>query len=431
MKLDISHLPNLPGIYMFKGEGNKILYIGKAKSIKKRVQSYFSNACKDWKIDALINEAREISFVVTGNEQEAILLEAQMISDYKPKYNVLLKDGQPFIYYLITCDEIPKFEIVRNKVEKGYYIGPFFSKQHARQIYYFLVREFKLKLCNKKIKSGCLDFHIGSCSGFCMDDFDLESYIFRLELVKDLLENNLESFKDSIEKKILDLNNSMEYEKASHFYKYLENLESILNVLSINYSFDKYVDDVAYSSSGLSKSVQYRSEIGEKLKNFLKLEFTPSTIDCFDISHFQGKWIVGSCVRFKDGKPDKSKFRRFKIRTLDDQNDYAALQEIVMRRYKDIKELPNLILIDGGKGQLSSVEKVLKSLSLDRSELEGAVRNIECISLAKKEEILFGSKFKNGIKLDPKSEVGRLLMAIRDYAHHFAISYHRKKRSSL
>ena len=424
-KINISDLPKLPGVYIFKSKYNKILYIGKAKSIKNRVRTYFSDSIKDWKIDSLINESENISFVVTKNEQDAILLEAQMIKDNKPKYNVLLRDGQPFVYYLITCDEISKFEIVRNKVKKGYYIGPFFSKQHARKIYHFLIREFKLKLCNKKISSGCLDFHIGNCSGFCMADFDLSAYKFRLELVKNLLENNLESFKNSIEEKIVQLNGAMEYEKAAHLYKYLENLDSILKVLNTNFSFNKYIDDVAYSASGLSNELQSRSDLGEKLKEFLKLDFVPSTIDCFDVSHFQGKWIVGSCVRFKDGKPDKNNFRRFKIKTLNDQNDYAALQEIVSRRYRDKENLPSLILIDGGKGQLSAVREVLCTLILrERSESKG----VEIISLAKKEEKLFGPKFKDGIHLDQKSDIGRLLIAIRDYAHHFAISYHRKKR---
>lgn len=415
-KIDISNLPNLPGIYMFKGEFNKILYIGKAKSIKNRVRSYFSNAHKDWKINALLQDAQSVSFVLTKNEQEAILLEAQLIKDNQPKYNVLLRDGQPFIYYLITKDEIPKFEIVRNKSLKGYYIGPFFSKQHARKVFNFLVREFQLKICNKNIESGCLDYHIGICAGACKKDFDLDAYKFRLDLVKNLLEKNLDKFKISLEEKIKELTDSMEYEAASKLYKYLQNIESILNVVNLNYSFSNYIHDFASSASGLSYSEIKNYNLAKELKDFLKLDFEPHVIDCFDISHFQGKWIVGSCVRFVDGKSDKNKFRRFKIKSLTDQNDYAALQEIVLRRYKD-SDLPDLVLIDGGKGQLSAVKSVFS--------------DVECISIAKREETIFSSVFKDGINLDKKSNVGKLLMAIRDYAHHFAVSYHRKKRSDI
>ena len=413
-KSEVDKLPKLSGIYMFRN-CSKLLYIGKAKSIKDRVRTYFLNAITDWKIDYLLKEADSITFVVTKNEQEAILLEAQLIRDQKPKYNVLLKDGQPFVYYLITNNEIPKFEIVRNRTKKGYYIGPFFSKQHARRIHNYLVREFQLKLCNKKIETGCLDFHMGSCAGFCKINFDIENYKFRLELVKNLLEDNLDQFKISIESKVSEFNQQMEYEKAAHVYKYLENLSSVMKILNINFSYGNYADSVAYKASSLSDQNIKRADISTYLKEFLKLDFVPSVIDCFDISHFQGKWIVGSCVRFKDGKADKSGFRKFKIKTLTDQNDYEALKEIVSRRYRDKENLPDLVFIDGGKGQLSSVKSIIS--------------DVECISLAKKEEILFSSSFPNGIKLDLKSDISKLLIGIRDYAHHFAISYHRNKRS--
>jgi len=151
-----------------------------------------------------------------------------------------------------------------------------------------------------------------------------------------------------------------------------------------------------------------------RIKSYLDYHLV-NTIDCFDISHFQGHSIVGSCVRFTHGKPDKNKFRRFKIKYLTDQNDYAALQEIVLRRYADSAELPDLILIDGGKGQLSAVQKVLTGVYI--------------VSLAKKEELLFSSYFPQGIALTVHEDVGKILIALRDYAHHFAISYHRLLRS--
>lgn len=153
----------------------------------------------------------------------------------------------------------------------------------------------------------------------------------------------------------------------------------------------------------------------EELKVLLALKTVPKTIDCFDISHFQSSYLVGSCIRFTHGVPDKSKFRRFRIKTLSEQNDYAALQEIVQRRYRDAKELPDIVMIDGGKGQLNAVKDLYPTTAF--------------ISLAKKEEILFTSNYPQGIHLDPLSNAGQILMYLRDYAHHFAVSYHKVLRS--
>jgi excinuclease ABC subunit C len=163
---------------------------------------------------------------------------------------------------------------------------------------------------------------------------------------------------------------------------------------------------------------EYSGQVGKELQELLKLSKMPSTIDCFDISHFQSNYLVGSCVRFTNGKPDKNKFRRFGIKTLTQQNDYAALQEIVARRYRDGKDLPDLVVIDGGKGQLSAVAFLIPPTT-------------DVISLAKREETVFSKEFPEGIKISVATGAGRLLIALRDYAHHFAISFHRKKRSTL
>lgn len=412
-KLD--ELPKLPGIYIFKNASNEIIYIGKAVSIRDRVKSYFAKNLNDWKIDALLEELDSIDYIITSTEEEALILEAQLVKEKQPKFNVLLKEGQPFVYFLITSDELPKLEVVRNKDRKGIYFGPFLNRSQARKVHEYLLREFRLKICNKHIPNGCLDYHLGFCSGSCRSDFDVKDYLFRLELVKDLLKNNIDHFKENLSQKISDATLNLDFEKAAHLHKYLENLDKILIYLEHNYKPSKYESEVIYKSSLLSKTDIKSTDIGPELQHFLHLNFEPKTIDCFDVSHFQGKWIVGSCIRFADGRPDKNKFRRFRIKTLVDQNDYAALQEIVLRRYRNRDEIPDIILIDGGKGQLSAVKSVLP---------EGYI-----LSLAKREETLFGPGFEDGMKLDLKSKIGHLFVAIRDYAHHFAITYHRKKRS--
>ena len=196
-KIDISNLsklPELPGIYLFKDSQNNIIYIGKAISIQDRVKSYFQKQAQDWKINFLLEEAASVDYILTKNEEEALVLEAQLVQEKKPKFNVLLKEGNPFLYFLITppatsaskrtngIEGLPRLELVRTKKQKGAYFGPFINKQQARRVYEYLIREFRLRICNKKIPSGCLDYHLGYCSGSCRDDFDRDGYLFRLEL---------------------------------------------------------------------------------------------------------------------------------------------------------------------------------------------------------------------------------------------------------
>lgn len=411
-------LPKAPGVYIFKDELGRVIYVGKAKNIHKRVQSYFGKKGTDWKVQSLIDEHSKIDYILAQNETEALLLEAQLIQSHKPKFNILLKDGQPFVYILFSRpkgNDLPRLEIVRNKIKSGQYVGPFLCKQQARNVHRYLIETFKLSLCNKKMKNGCLDYHLGLCAGNCKEDFDLEDYLFRLTLSRDVLKKRRDKLVDSIEQQIIKYNQGLNFEKAMHLHEYQKNLDIILHTIETRFTASKYWHEIEKKT--MPELAKY--ELAEKLQKFLKMEKPIKTIDCFDISHFQSNALVGSCIRFVNGRPDKNNFRKFKIRSLTQQNDYAALQEIVARRYKYYlqgnedakKDLPDLVLIDGGKGQLSAVEKILPDVS--------------CISLAKKEETVYGLSFSDGIKLDIKDPVGRLLIALRDYAHHFAISYHR------
>jgi len=408
-------LPKLSGVYIFKDADGQVIYIGKAKSIKHRVSSYFNKNNADFKVQALIDEYDSIDYIVTHTEVEALLLEAQLIRDYKPKFNIMLKAGQPFVYILFTGGKNPQIKLVRNRRLQGKYFGPFLQKIQARKVFEYLIGTFKLNLCNKKIENGCLDYHLGLCAGSCKSDFDKSAYLFRLRLAQDALKNNHKKLLKDLGAQIKEHNKKFEFETSKHLQEYVENLDVILGTIRTKFTENKFEQEVFSVVTPIKQIYSFSPDIDKKLQAFLQLDKPIRTIDCFDVSHFQSSFLVGSCVRFTDGKPDKNKFRKFQIKTLQEQNDYAALQEIVSRRYKNKDDVPDLILIDGGKGQLNAVlSKVV---------------DVDCISLAKREETVFSKKFPTGVKLDIKTDVGRLLIALRDYAHHFAISYHRKRRN--
>ena len=465
-KKHINTIPKAAGIYYFKDKDGQVLYVGKAKNLAHRVNSYFQKGY-DWKVAALIEEYASLDYILTKNETEALLLEAQMVKEHQPKYNVLLKEGQPFLYILFTTNaELPVIELVRNKRKKGTYFGPFLHKRQARGVAAYLSETFRLNLCNKKIANGCLDYHFGKCAGSCLENFDKNEYLFRLQLAMDVLRGNHKESIKNLKEKIKEYNKAMAFESSRRLANYLENLDIIFETIRTRFHEKKYEHDIFVATT--PTKVKPRDEALEQLGAFLSPpvpivsserlreprdastgsartgknapgksnsgrieEMNASlmvsaegtqvyrTIDCFDISHFQSSYLVGSCVRFSNGVPDKNNFRRFKIKTLQTQNDYAALQEIISRRYRNPEEIPDLILIDGGKGQLSAAQAVLPNATI--------------ISLAKREETIFSTSFPEGKKLDIHTPVGQLLIALRDYAHHFAITYHklRRKKESL
>ena len=408
-------IPTLPGVYLFKDAHGKVVYIGKAKSLRHRIHSYFQKSNIDWKVEAIRTVYADLDYILTKNETEAMLLEAELIQRYQPAFNSMFKTGQPFVYIMFPTYSkgLPNILIVRNKKRKGTYFGPFLHKRQARNVHHFLRHTFQLNACNKKIENGCLDYHIGNCPGTCKSDFDKSEYLFRLELAKDVLKRKDKAFIKKIKDKITQYNSHMLFEKSKRLNEYLENVELIFESIRTKYTPEKFATDIFVATTPPMYVADVHKTVGAQLSAFLGTATSISTIDCFDISHFQSHSIVGSCVRFTDGKPDKNMFRRFKIKTLEQQNDYAALQEIVGRRYKK-DALPDLIVIDGGKGQLNAVQSIMP---------HGRI-----VSLAKKEERLFSSTFNEGIKLDIKSDTGKLLIALRDYAHHFAITYHRLRQ---
>ena len=437
--LSHKNFPKTSGVYFFKDANNAILYIGKAKNLKSRVSSYFSS--DDDKVIELLKQAVDIEIITTNNEIEALFLEAQLIKQHQPPFNRLLKAGNPYIYIFISCDtssnkskkltDRPTISTVRIKKKKGDYFGPFLTKKDALFVVEYLKKSLQLNICNKKIESGCLQYHINICSGSCKKDFDETYYRFRLDIARQILDNKYEQAIKQLATEI-DINNkNLNFERSAHLAKYQHHLAAIIETLQTlhitkftnipafaqNYTLHKgYSEDQENDWGKDASNVDLLSDV----KRRLGLKKIPYTIDCFDISHMQSQSIVGSCVRFLNGKPDKKNFRHFGITSLIQQNDCAALAEIVARRYKKIENFPDLIIIDGGIGQLNATKN-----------LAGPA---EIISIAKGEnrkvgaETIFFPDQEKTIDIDIHQASDRLLLEIRDYAHHFAISYHRKKQ---
>lgn len=401
------NLSKQPGLYLFKNADKEIIYIGKAKNIAKRVASYFTKQVDD-KTSLLLDEATSIDTISTQSEIEALHLEAQLIKQYQPKFNILLKEGNPFIFLFISQAKVPTLSVTRKKEKKGTYFGPFISKKHAHSVYNFLLKTFRLKLCNKKIEHGCLEYHIGICAGNCTPNFDLEFYKFTLELAKQLLKSNGKQALQLLDEQIKVATQNLQFEKAQQLHTYKHDIEVIINTLKKLSSMP---------SKQTKQSIDKNLPLLIKVKQRLKLTHIPYVIDCFDISHMQGQTIVGSCIRYVHGVPEKKSFRKFSIKTIADQDDYAALREIVQRRYKNHNQEPNLVIVDGGKGQINAIKPF--------------IHHAELVGLAKREETIFSSNLKELIKLDSHRPEDILLLQIRDYAHHFAISYHRTKRTVI
>lgn len=328
---------------------------------------------------------------------------------------MLLKSGNPFVYLVFTSGDSASLQLVRSKKTKGTYFGPFLYKKQARAVYHYLLKTFKLETCNKKIPGGCLRYHMNLCSGTCMENFDQSSYQFRLMLAMNALQGNHKKFLNDIKAEIKALNKQLDFEKSQHLTYYLHNLDTIFETLKTGFSEKKYERDIFLATTPIHHNREPNYALAGQLQKFLNLEKPIITVDCFDISHFQSNAIVGSCIRFAHGIPDKDNFRRFAVKTIVEQNDYAALQEIVARRYKNTP-VPDLIVIDGGKGQRNAIKAILPAAII--------------VSLAKREERLFSDQIPEGTVLDIKTDIGAFFIALRDYAHHFAISYHRQKRTS-
>ncbi len=519
MNIDLSKLPNNPGCYIYKDKLGKVIYVGKAKNLKKRVSSYFLKKDHDAKTNALVSNIFSADFIITSNELEAFILENTLIKKYIPKYNIDLKTGQRYAYIQITKDVFPRLVTLHEKPsgKEENVFGPFVSGQARTELIKYLNKEFKLRTCKRLPKTPCIRFHIGYCSAPCIGNITKEEYLRVIETVKKILLGKSQELLPELKKDMKLCSRNQDFEKAlvlrnqinaityltekqnmerkvnydqdiinylikeNKVYLLLFNVDKGLLVNKKEFSFEEVLADISvlddflikyYSNNprAIPKEIIVPSKVskatiafleslsrkkitvttpqkGEKkelldlcfknieitffrniskvwaLKEKLKLTKEPHIIECFDISHLSGTLTVGSMVSFKDGAPDKSNYRRFRIKSLDNGkiDDFKAIEEVVRRRYSNpTMPLPDLVIIDGGKGQLSSAVSVLKEL--------GVQDKVQIISIAKREEEIFRSDNLFPLKLNRKDPALLLLQEIRDEAHRFAITYNKLLR---
>ncbi len=535
---NIAHtIPHQPGIYKYFDSANELLYVGKAKNLRKRTGSYFSKTFTGYKTHELVKRIRRIEFTIVDSEQDAFLLENSLIKQFQPKYNINLKDDKTYPFIVIKKEPFPRIFLTRNKVNDGSeYLGPFTSAGNVRELISFIkqyipLRTCKLNLSKANIDKGkfkvCLEYHLGNCKGPCEALQSVEDYAEGLQQVRNMLKGNLSSvinhFKDEMAAKAA----SLEFEKAEQLRKKLEHLEnykaksvivsshlSNIDVFSIlqendiayvNYLMiqngtivqthtiqletrleetdedvlcfainnlregfnslsneiivpfeldypdkkvtvtvpkggdkkrllDLSIKNVNYFKEELRKKkilkLEGKSDMEKKkvlyeLMENLHLAELPVHIECFDNSNFQGSYPVSAMVCFKEGIPSKGDYRRFNVKTVQGINDFATMKEVVYRRYKRLveeqKPLPQLVIIDGGKGQLSAAMESIESLNL--------VGQLTVVGLAKNEEEIFFPGNGESTKLPWDSDGLKLIRFIRDEVHRFGITFHRNQRS--
>ena len=534
----IAHtIPTQPGIYKYFDAANLLLYVGKAKHLRKRVSSYFSKTFTTYKTHELVQRIHHIEFTIVNNEQDAFLLENTLIKEFQPKYNINLKDGKTYPYIVIKKEPFPRVFFTRRKINDGsQYFGPYTSVEKLRELLDFirqtiLLRTCKLNLTDNNIKKGkfkvCLEYHLGNCKGPCEGLQSAADYNGELEQLINLLKGNLSSVIRHFKKEMAAHVAKMEFEKAEQYRQKIEHLLnyqsrskvvntkmgtvdvfSILeegdiayvNYLAVNagtivhtqtITLEKKMEETAaavlsfaaaqlrtsfgstakeiivpftiefpeqgtmiripkagdrkYLLSLSEKNVNYFREdlkrkkmlhLGEKtsaekmkvlkqLQADLRLPATPLHIECFDNSNFQGSFPVSAVVCFKNGEPSKADYRRFKVKTVEGINDFATMKEVVYRHYKrfaeENKPYPQLVIIDGGKGQLSAAMQSISELKIPGTTT--------VVGLAKNEEEIFFPGDTESVKLPWNSESLKLIRGIRDEVHRFGISFHRNLRS--
>lgn len=537
LKKVLPGIPAQPGIYKYYDADKKLLYVGKAKHLRKRVSSYFTKTLQSYKTQELVRRIHSIEFTVVNSEQDAFFLENSLIKQFQPVFNIDLKDDKSYPFIVIKNEAFPRVFLTRRKIVDGStYLGPFTSVAKVRDLIDFIrqhipIRNCKLNLSEANIRKGkfkvCLEYHLGNCKGPCEGLQSMEDYKEDLEQVKNILKGNLSPvirhLKEEMKQFAVDLN----FEKAEINRKKIEHLESyratstVVNprlgdadVISIVVQEEKAFLNYMMVQNGSiiqTENLQLESRLGEnekeilefavsyirnkfeslspelivpveielldeelkitvpkagekkkllelsqknaaiffeeykrkkalqltdkrkesnlkiveQLKDDLHLTQLPLHIECFDNSNFQGAYPVAAMVCFKNGEPSKQDYRKFNIKTVQGINDFASMKEVVMRRYKRLieedKPLPQLVIIDGGKGQLSSAMESIKELKLENK--------MTIVGLAKNVEEIFFPGDKESLKLGYSSESLRLIRMIRDEVHRFGITFHRDKRS--
>ena len=533
IKIQLKTIPNKPGVYQYYDKEGKLLYVGKAKNLKKRVSSYFTKQHDIGKTRVLVKKIVSIKHIVVETETDALLLENNLIKKYQPRYNIMLKDDKTYPWICIKKERFPRVFSTRKMIKDGSeYFGPYTNVKTVYTLLELINGLFPLRNCNydladKNIKSGkykvCLEYHLDNCLGTCEGKQTEENYNKNIAAIRNILKGNfkdsLVAFKNQMEdfatnlyfedaqkikEKIATLMNyqsksmivnskinnvdvfSIVTDEAYGYVNYLqlsygsiirshtleikkkleETDEQILqiSVIELRQRFQsqckeiyvpfkinvgenlkiyvpklgdkkriidlslrnaKYYRMERFKQTKITDPNRHENRIMSQMKKDLRLSEEPRHIECFDNSNIQGTNPVAACVVFKNGKPSKKDYRKFNIKTVEGPDDFASMEEVVYRRYKRLLDekqpLPQLIIIDGGKGQLSSSLK-----SLDKLELRG---KIAIIGIAKRLEELFYPEDPIPLYLDKKSETLKIIQQLRNEAHRFGITFHRNKRS--
>lgn len=408
IKEKLKEIPHLPGVYTMKDSSGEVLYIGKAKDLSKRVSGYFQESRpKTAKRMALMEKVVDLDYVITGSEEEALIYEASLIKEKKPKYNVELKDDKSFPFLKLTLnDKFPRLIVTRKKIEDGsIYFGPYTKVRLLRNAVSILKNIFPLRICKRLPDELCLAYHIGQCLGPCVKKIDEKSYNEIVEQLVLFLQGGKRRLIQKLTDKMKKFSDERNFEQAALIRNRLSALQEVS---------DRKTAD--YSSWG---------NVALKLQKILRLPTLPLKIEAFDVSNMLGKEATGSVVYFNKGLPDKSNYRKFRIKDVKVIDDYAMIKEIVYRRYKRLKEenkkFPDLVIIDGGKGHLSSAYEELLKLNLG---------HIPVIGIAKQEEKIYTLNSQKPLDINRDSEILHFIQTIRDEAHRFALKYHHKLRKA-
>ncbi|ROT09626.1 excinuclease ABC subunit C [Muribaculaceae bacterium Isolate-104 (HZI)] len=531
----ISILPTTPGVYMYYDSEGTVIYVGKAKNLKRRVSSYFNRTHESTRTNLLVRAIADMKYIVVPTEQDALNLENSMIKEYKPRYNVLLKDDKSYPWIVVTKEPFPRVFMTRKKVkEGGRYFGPYTDMASARTVLELIHELYPLRSCRhlitpESVEQGkgrlCLDYHIKRCGGPCVGKIGCEEYGAQIENVKKILRGDLAELLEYLHSEMMRLSSELRFEEAQTLkekYQLVERYcsksvivsqtigdidvfgvyddggaEVFVNymhvrrgavVRSVTLEYRRRMDEsvaqlLGYAMSEISRTLevefdkvlcavppdvempgvtfvvpqrgdkaklldvsernarqhkidmlnhmskknpeQRTQKLLERMKADFRLSELPRHIECFDNSNIQGTNPVASCVVFKDGKPSKKDYRHFNIKTVEGPDDFASMKEVLTRRYSRLvsegQPLPQLIVVDGGKGQLSSAVEALDDMGLRGT--------IAVVGIAKRLEEIYFPGDSVPLYVDKNSESLRVVQQLRDEAHRFGITHHRNRRS--
>jgi excinuclease ABC subunit C len=429
--MDLKSLPHSPGVYLMRDDAGRIIYIGKARDIAKRVASYFLGKDRiSVKTDVLVSSIRHVDYIPTASERDALLVEQGLIKQLQPHYNIVWKDDKSYPYVKITVNEdYPRIFLTRRKLNDGArYFGPYPNVRQVRNLLRYLWKNkfFPLRPCRydfseknplspEKIKQ-CLYFHTKECPAPCSERTTKNIYREIAREAELFFRGRYRPLLKQWRKDMQEASARQDYERAAALRDNLQALERMQERVTV-----RQVDP-----SEVETHVD-RSRATSDLQKALNLKNPPIQIECFDISHIQGLETVASMVTFERGRPNKSGYRKFKIKTVQGIDDFASMGEVVGRRYRrQVAEghaLPDLILIDGGKGQLSAACEALRLV------MGSSYKKLAIASLAKREEELFLPDREDPIRLPKDSPALHLVQFVRDEAHRFAITFHRQRRA--